>query len=85
MGQRPLITFHVPQTVPLMSTIKAGHVRDTSVIRVLAPPPPPAVCNWSRRAQPYRTMSAGPTCVRVVRFGGRSPAGTTVCNLDGLG
>ena len=34
--------FHVPQTVPLMSAIKAGHVRDTSVIRVLAPPLPPA-------------------------------------------
>ena len=42
LGQRPLITFHVPTTVPLMSAIKAGHVRDTSVIRVLALPPPPA-------------------------------------------
>ena len=42
LGQRPLITFHVPLTGPLMSAIKAGHVCDISVIRVLAPPPPPA-------------------------------------------
>ena len=99
LGQRPLITVHVPQTVPLMSAIKAGHVRDTSVIRVqvasasrcggvreLDVRPPAQVCHWSRvmllRAQLSPTMSAGPTYVRVVRFGGRSPAGTTSCNLD---
>ena len=42
VGQRPLITFLVQGTNPLVSAIKRGNVRDTSVIRDLAAPPPPA-------------------------------------------
>ena len=74
-----------------MSAIKAGHVRDTSVIQVqvasasrcggvreLDVRPPAQVWHWSRvmmlRAQLYCT---GPTCVRAVLFGGRTPARTT--------
>ena len=63
LGQRPLITvtFHVPPTVPLMSAIKAGHVRDTSVIRVQVPPPPPAaaVCA-SLTSVPRPRFATGP-------------------------
>ncbi len=87
----PHITFHAPLTVPPMSDIKAGHVRDTSVstasasrcggVRELDVRPPAQVWPCSRvmmlRAQLHRTMSAGPTYVRAVLFGGRSPAGTT--------
>ncbi len=42
MGRRPLNTFYMPLIVPLMSAIKAGRVRDKSVMRGRAPPPPPA-------------------------------------------
>ena len=48
------------QHVPLMSAIKAGHVRDTSVIRVLAPPPPPAAVVCASL-----TSVAGPGLLRV--------------------
>ena len=53
------------------SASRCGGVRELDVR------PPAQVCHWSRvmllRAQLSRTMSAGPTYVRVVRFGGRTP------------
>ena len=68
LEQRPLITFHVPPTVPLMSAIKAGHVRDTSVIRVLAPPPLPAAavcaCLMSAPLRPRFATDPGSCCSR---------------------
>ncbi len=54
------------------SASRCGGVRELDVR------PPAQVWHWSRvmmlRAQLYRTMSAGPTCVRAVLFGGRTPA-----------
>ncbi len=53
--------LYLPLTVPLMSAIKAGHVRDRSVMRVRASPPPPAaaVCaSWT--SVPLPRFGTGP-------------------------
>ncbi len=47
-------------TVPRMSTIKAGHVRDTAVTRVLAPPPPPCGCVRGLDIRPWPRFATGP-------------------------
>ncbi len=46
---------HLPLTVPLMSAIKAGHVRDTSVMLVRASPLPPAAAVGRRGARGRRS------------------------------
>ncbi len=51
-----------------MSAIKAGHVRDTSVMLVRAPPPPPAAAVQSGRPSP------GPGLILVPGHNAPGPA-----------